>query len=47
MRISNFETDVKFGYIKILDFKDAEERDIIYKKVQLLIKEWKTKRKVF
>ena len=47
MRVSTFETDKDYGYVKILDFKDAEEREIIYKKVQQLIKEWNTKRKVF
>lgn len=41
------KTDGKYLYINILDFKDKEEQEIIFKKVQLLIKEWGAKRKVF
>ena len=40
-------TDEPYLYINILDFKDKEEQEIIYKKVQQLIKEWQSKRKVF
>ena len=47
MRVSILDGDKKNGYVKILDFKDADEREIIYKKVQQLINEWQTKRKVF
>ena len=47
MKVSNEDVDVQYGYVKILDFKDKDEQAIIYKKVQQLIKEWNTKRKVF
>lgn len=47
MKVSNEDVDVQYGYVKILDFKSKEEREIIYKKVQQLIKEWQSKRKVF
>lgn len=47
MKVSILDTDKEYGYVKILEFKDAEEREIIYKKVSQLIKEWQTKRKVF
>ena len=40
-------TDEPYLYINILDFKDKDEQAIIYKKVQQLINEWQTKRKVF
>ena len=40
-------TDEPYLYINILDFKDKDEQAIIYKKVQQLIKEWNTKRRVF
>ncbi len=45
MKVS--KTDEPYLYVNILDFENKEEQEIIYKKVQLLIKEWKTKRKVF
>ena len=34
-------------YIHLLDFESEEEQNIIFSKVQQLIKEWKSKRKVF
>ena len=45
MKVS--KTDAPYLYVNILDFENKEEQEIIYKKVQLLVKEWKTKRKVF
>ena len=40
-------TSEPYLYVNILDFKDKEEQETIYKKVQQLINEWQTKRKVF
>ena len=34
-------------YINILDFKDQQEQDIIFRKIQLMIKEWNTTPKVY
>lgn len=45
MKVS--KTDGKYLYVNILDFKDKDEQEIIFKKVQQLIKEWTSKRKVF
>ena len=45
MKVS--KTNPPHLYINILDFKDVEEQMIIYAKIQELIKEWSSKRKVF
>ena len=45
MKVS--KTNLPYLYINILDFKDEEEQRIIFQKVQLLIKEWQSKRKVY
>ena len=47
MKVSILDTDKEYGYVKILDFKDVEEREIIYKKVSQLVKEWQTKRIIY
>lgn len=45
MKVS--KTDGVYMYINILDFKDKNEQDIIFKKVQQLVKEWESKIRVF
>lgn len=39
--------DGEHRYVGIQGFKDEEEQRIVFEKVQLLIKEWQSKRKVF
>lgn len=45
MKVS--KTNPPHLYINILDFKDKTEQDIIFRKIQLLLKEWQTVPKVY
>ena len=45
MKVS--KTDSPYLYINILDFKDVTEQDIIFRKIQLMLKEWQTVPKVY
>lgn len=47
VRIANSEVDRKYGYIKLMDFKDDVEREIWLKKVQEMIDNWKSRTTVF
>ena len=45
MKVS--KTDSPHLYINILDFKDVTEQEIIFRKIQLMLKEWQTIPKVY
>jgi hypothetical protein len=46
-RISNTSTDEKFLYIKLIDFQDRIEYDIFKRKIELMLKEYRSRVKVF
>ena len=47
MRISDNPIDDQYQYVKIIDFKDKIEYEVIRRKIQLMLKEWQTVSKVF